>query len=240
MKIGIISALSAEIKNIISSCLDESVHHEVVAGVDVWTGTYAPDGLSSTELIIAQSGMGIVNAAATTQLLITKYNVGVVIFSGIAGGLHQDLRTGDVVIADTLKYIDTDTSLIAESTPFLEEFATNEHLVKVAQEAAEEIYKSTDTRVVVGTICSGNRFINTPSDVQNIKESTGAHAVEMEGAAIAHICAKNDIDFLIIRAISDNCDRDYDEFSAEQLDIEQYATQAAHLVLGVCTRICTS
>ena len=51
------------------------------------------------------------------QHLISKYDANAIIFSGIAGGLNPALHIDDVVIGERLRYIDTDTALIAESAP---------------------------------------------------------------------------------------------------------------------------
>ena len=76
--------------------------------------------------------MGTVNAAAATQHLISKYAPQAIVFSGIAGGLNPKLHINDVVIGKCLRYLDTDTALIAESAPGLEEFVSTPALADVA------------------------------------------------------------------------------------------------------------
>ena len=67
--------------------------------------------------------------------------------------------------------------------------------------------------------------------------ATGADCVEMEGAAIAHVAAKNGIDCLVLRAISDNCDESYDALSAREFDLDDYARSATGLTLSIVRRL---
>ena len=82
--------------------------------------------------------MGTVNAAAATQHLISKYAPQAVVLSGIAGGLNPKLHIDDVVIGKRLRYLDTDTALIAESAPGLEEFGSTPALVDIAADVLAE------------------------------------------------------------------------------------------------------
>jgi adenosylhomocysteine nucleosidase len=90
---------------------------------------------------------------------------------------------------------------------------------------------------ILGTIATGNRFVTGKEARESAKSQSGADAVEMEGAAIAHIAEKNGADFLIIRAISDNCDETYEEFSVRTFDIDAYAKAAAEFVIQVVREI---
>ena len=125
--IAIIGALEKEVRSIY-----DAVEHGTVAddaGLSIVGGSY-----QGFNLVATTAGMGTVNAAAATQHLISAYGANAVIFSGIAGGLNPKLHIGDVVIGETLRYLDTDTSLIAESKPGLEEFHSSGFLVDLARE----------------------------------------------------------------------------------------------------------
>ena len=130
-RIGIIGALDKEVQAIFES-LDgaERVRED---GLEVAVGAYG--GL---EVAATVAGMGTVNAAAATQALICRHNVDAVIFSGIAGGLNPALHIADVVVGKTLRYLDTDTALVAESAPGLEEFSSTPELVALASEVLEK------------------------------------------------------------------------------------------------------
>lgn len=128
-----------------------------------------------------------------------------------------------MVIGGCLRYLDTDTALIAESAPGHEEFTSTPALVDIAAAVLVEhgfVDASLDAAVaekdpkqfLVGTIATGDRFVTGDAMRTAAIEATHADCVEMEGAAIAHIAAKNSVDCLVLRAISDNCDEAYDAF----------------------------
>ena len=259
--IAIIGALDKEVAQIYTA-----IEHGTVAdsgGITVYGGEY-----HGFNLVACVAGMGTVNAAAATQVLISTFGANAVIFSGIAGGLNPALHIDDVVIGERLRYTDTDTALIAESKPGLEEFASTGFLVDLAEETllahgyanaglsaadsaggaqAREVadaspFRRNNTdeeprRYLRGAIATGNRFVTGAALREAVISATGADCAEMEGAAVAHIAAKNGVDCLVLRAISDNCDEAYDAFSERQFDIEHYARTASDLVLAIVRRL---
>ena len=88
---------------------------------------------------------------------------------------------------------------------------------------------------IIGTIASGNYFVDEPAKVEEVIRATGADAVEMEGAAVAQVAARNDVPALVIRALSDNADTDYEEFKG--FDISEYANTAANLTVDLLRRL---
>ena len=125
--IGIIGALEKEVRQIYHEIEHGTVAEE--AGLTIMGGEY-----HGFNLVATTAGMGTVNVAAAAQHLISRYGANALIFSGIAGGLNPALHIGDVVIGEHLRYIDTDTALIAESYPGLEEFTSSDFLVDLAEE----------------------------------------------------------------------------------------------------------
>lgn len=239
--IAIIGALEKEIMQIKKELSDVCEAQE--AGLTVVNGEL--DGLS---IVATTAGMGTVNAAAATQHLISKYAPQAVVFSGIAGGLNPKLHIDDVVIGKRLRYLDTDTALIAESAPGLEEFASTPALVDIAADVlaehgfvdASSNAASTDARgkqFLIGTIATGNRFVAGAAMRDAAIEVTHADCVGMEGAAIAHVATKNGVDCLVLRAISDNCDETYDAFCDHEFDLFEYARTASGITLDIVRRI---
>lgn len=238
--IAIIGALEKEVAQVYAA-LDEAGQADE-AGLKVMHGRYA--GLN---VVVTTAGMGTVNVAAATQHLISAHGASTVIFSGIAGGLNPQLHIDDVVIGERLRYLDTDTALIAESAPGLEEFASTPALVDIAQDALQaggavpvgsEAGSLVDARQYLrGVIATGDRFV-TGSDMREATiAATHADCVEMEGAAVAHVAAKNGVDCLVLRAISDNCDEAYDAFCEREFDLDRYARTASALTLAIVDRI---
>ena len=232
--IAIIGALNEEVALIAKSL--SGVEHDRAASLDVTRGTIETASGQTVNVAATVGGMGLVNAAATTQHLIDAYRPDAVIFSGIAGNLNRELHVNDVVLGGVLRYLDTDMRLVGQWTPGtedapVEEFHSDERLLKLADAAL------TDAGIhhITGIIASGNYFVDTPEKVREVVLATGADAVEMEGAAVAHVAARNAVPALVIRALSDNADTDYEVFKA--FDISEYADTAAKLVVDILRRL---
>lgn len=232
--IAIIGALDEEVALIGASL--EGLEQERAASLTVSRGTVTTNAGERATVVATVGGMGLVNAAATAQRLIDAYAPDAVIFSGIAGNLNKDLHIDDVVLGGTLRYLDTDMRLVGQWKPGeekapIEEFHSDERLVDVACQALD----AAGITHIVGTIASGNYFVDTPAKCAEVKAATGADAVEMEGAAVAHVAARNDVPALVIRALSDNADTDYEVF--KEFDISEYADTAARLAVDIVRRL---
>ncbi len=258
--IAIIGALDKEVRQIYHAVDRGTVAEE--AGLTIVGGSYR-----GFTLVATTAGMGTVNAAAAAQHLISAYGANALIFSGIAGALNPALRVNDVVIGERLRYVDTDTALIAESAPGLEEFTSSDFLVDLAEETlvafgyvdaalpAEEVAEGSAARAAAdaspfrrfgsgephrylrGTIATGDRFVTGDAMRAAVTSATQADCAEMEGAAIAHVAAKNGVDCLVLRAISDTCDESYDELSSQQFELEGYAHTASSITLAIVRRL---
>lgn len=225
----------------IIGAMDEEVAHIAESMQDVTTRTHA--SLTLTEgtipgahgagigVVATVSGMGTVNAASATQVLADLYQPDAIIFSGIAGNLNPTLRINDVVLGGTLRYLDTDMRLVSQSAPGTEEFHSDPDLLGVADAALDAM----GINHITGVIASGDYFVAGDELVAKVKEQTGADAVEMEGAAVAHIAARNGVPSLVIRALSDEANVEYEEFRT--FDISEYADTAAKLVVSIVRRL---
>ncbi|OXN00131.1 5'-methylthioadenosine/S-adenosylhomocysteine nucleosidase [Bifidobacterium vansinderenii] len=227
--IAIIGAMDEEVAFIARSLTGAATHAE--AGLNVTEGTFVGGEGETLHVVATVAGMGTVNAAATTQHLIDVYSPEAVIFSGIAGNLNKDLHINDVVLGGTLRYLDTDMRLIAQSAPKTDEFHSDPHLLAVAGEALDEM----GITHITGVIATGNYFVEGDENTAKVKAATGADAVEMEGAAVAHVAARNEVPALVIRALSDNADTEYETF--KDFDISEYADTAAKLVINILGRL---
>lgn len=235
--IAIIGALEKEVAQVHEALDACSVIEE--AGLTVVRGTFA-----GVRVVATVAGMGTVNAAAAAQHLISAYHADTLVFSGIAGGLNPALHINDVVIGETLRYIDTDVDLIAESAPCLAEFTSAPELVDLAERVlaargyADALVSADDApHYLRGTIATGNRFITGEALRSAVIEATGADCGEMEGAAVAHVAAKNGVRCLVLRAISDNCDEEYDALSAKSFELDAYARTASSIVLDIMSSL---
>jgi len=128
-------------------------------------------------VVLCKSGVGKVNAAVSTQVLIDQYQVDAVIFTGVAGALHPDLDIGDIVISTECQQHDVDASPLGFAPgeiPFQETsvFQADPHLVALAEEASE---KASGGKTMKGKILSGDQFISDTERVRKLHERFGGN-----------------------------------------------------------------
>ena len=227
--VAIISALDEEAAHIADSLDNMTVTER--ASLSVARGTLTTDAGEELDVAVTVGGMGLVNAAATTQFLIDLVHPEAVIFSGIAGNLNKSLHINDIVLGKTLRYLDTDMRLVGQWKPCTEEFHSDPRLVALAEDVLSEM----GINHITGIIASGNYFVDSPEQTERVISLTHADAVEMEGAAVVHVAARNDVPALVIRAMSDNADTDYEEF--RDFDISEYANTAANIAVTMLRRM---
>ena len=148
-----------------------------------------------TEVIIARSGVGKVNAAACAQTLIHKFNVDSIINTGVAGGLHPDVKVGDVVISTNVTHHDVSKNQMKKLFPFQEEFIASKELIELARKACNS--NSSNIQAHEGRIVSGECFVEDSKLKAKLIDEYAPHCTEMEGAAIGHVAYINDIPFLL-------------------------------------------
>ena len=200
--IGIIGAMSEEVTYLKEKV--EIVTTKNIIGLDFHVGKYC-----GNSIVLVISGIGKVNAAVCTQVLIDHFGVDYIINTGCAGAIHPELGIGDILISTDAVQHDMDVSALGDpigTIPRLAEsyFKADEMLVKLAQEAAAETAEN--YHVILGRVASGDKFIGTKEGKEHIKRYVQGDWAEMAGAAIAHACWLNRIPFVIIRAISDSAD----------------------------------
>ncbi|WP_088102580.1 5'-methylthioadenosine/S-adenosylhomocysteine nucleosidase [Halalkalibacter urbisdiaboli] len=210
MKIGIIGAMDEEVE-----LLKEKLDHRqdtTIAGCEFHQGT-----IDGTEVILLKSGIGKVNAAIGTTLLIQLFQPDQIINTGSAGGFHQDLQVGDIVISTEVRYNDVDATVFGYEfgqVPRMPAcYTPNEELIHLAEKAAEKV----GVTAVKGLILSGDSFMSDHERVESLKQQfTNPYCAEMEAGAIAQVCHQFNIPFVIIRSLSDIAGSDakvsYDQF----------------------------
>lgn len=207
-KIGIIGAMALEIRGI--------KEHLVIAATDNYAGfTFISGSLNGKLVVLTISGIGKVNAAICSQLMINHFNVDCIINTGIAGALHSDLRMCDVVISEDVTYHDVNPDQMISCFPNKERFYADQKLIKYAVHACD-LTRTENWDYRVGRIVSGDQFVADDRKKKQIVKQYDALCVEMEGAAVAHTAYVNMIPFIVIRSISDSADRnaslDYETF----------------------------
>lgn len=208
MKWGIIGAMPSEV-----ALLREEMQecNEVQVGrFTFWEGV-----LYGQEVALAQCGIGKVNAAIVTQLLLDRFGAEQVVNTGIAGAMHEQLKVLDVVVSRELVYHDYEMRFLRDYVPFLEKIEASPALVEQAVEAFEAIDHGSSC-CFAGRIATGDQFVESRQVKESIVERFHPMCVEMEGAAIGHVCAAAQVPFVVIRTMSDSADdsagMSFDEF----------------------------
>jgi adenosylhomocysteine nucleosidase len=224
MRVGIIGAMDEEV-DLLRSKLEEREDTNL-AGSEFYQGK-----IDSLEVVLLKSGIGKVNAALGTALLIEKFNPDVIINTGSAGGFLKDLNVGDVVISTEVRHHDVDVTIFGYEygqVPRMPAyFAPDDKLVSVAAKSAEKI---NGIQVVKGLIASGDSFMNDPERVEFIRTKLpDLYAAEMEAAAIAQVAYQFEIPFVIVRSLSDIAGKE-SNISFDQF-LETAAKNSAELIL---------
>ncbi|HDC8854791.1 TPA: 5'-methylthioadenosine/S-adenosylhomocysteine nucleosidase [Staphylococcus aureus] len=195
--IGIIGAMEEEVtilKNKLTQLSEISVAH-----VKFYTGI-----LKDREVVITQSGIGKVNAAISTTLLINKFKPDVIINTGSAGTLDESLNVGDVLISDDVKYHDADATAFGYEYGQIPQMPVAFQSSKPLIEKVSQVVQQQQLTAKVGLIVSGDSFIGSVEQRQKIKKAfPNAMAVEMEATAIAQTCYQFNVPFVVVRAVSD-------------------------------------
>jgi len=178
--------------------------------------------LNGRIIVVALTGMGKVNAAMTTMLVIEHAKPSEVIFTGIAGGINPELFPGDIVVAEKTAQHDLGTLTPAgidnegtlnpvngEQNPVF--FPADQRLLKLTQTAAKQVElekAKTDTgqipaQILQGVIVTGDVFAASTAKRIELRQRLAADAVETEAAAVAQVCFQHGVPCLVIRGISD-------------------------------------
>ena len=211
--IGIIGAMDSEVDNLFSRM--SSKEKITVNNLAFFKGK-----LYDKDVVIVKCGIGKVNAALCTQLLILNFKVTKIINTGIAGAVGHGLKIYDFVVSNEAVYHDFDVQLFgykAGQVPGMPEvFKADTSLVNAAVTAFENTDFSKELKIVSGRIASGDQFISGGEKKAYIIENFHPQCVEMEGAAIAHTCYANKVPFVIIRCMSDTADESVKETYSEE------------------------
>lgn len=215
-KLGIIGAMNVEVETLKDNMRDVRQHSHAV-------GTFYEGTLHGLPVVVAQCGIGKVNAAMCVQILCDRYGVTALVNTGIAGSLCAELDIGDMVVSKDAMYHDFDCCKFgypAGKVPGLPvAFEADERLIGYAVAATEAVNPG---HTKVGRVTSGDQFICEKSQKEQIISLTRGLCTEMEGAAIAQTAYRNQVPFVILRAISDKAD------DSAEMDYPTFEAIAAH------------
>lgn len=194
-KIGIIFAMNEELeetKKLFNNIITHSIY-------DLKIYECVNDNVTC---YLLESGIGKVNAARSTQILIDNMDVDCILNVGVAGSVSKDVNKCDIVIAE--KLVQHDFNLMAFNRERGEIPNTGKYINcdKELVDIAKTI--SIDTNAHYGVVASGDIFITDKDMGAKINKKFDVLCVEMEGAAIAQVCRLCKVPFLVVRAISDS------------------------------------
>lgn len=224
---GIIGAMDVEVEEILSRMTDE--RSETVSGI-----VYHIGKIGGKDCVVAKCGVGKVAAAVCAQTMILRYAPSAVINEGVAGGMGSGIHIGDIVVSSGLVQHDMDTSAVGDEKGLI----SGLNLVVIpASKALGELTAHTaehlcgKDKVHVGIIATGDQFINDGEHLERIRDEFGACACEMEGGSIAQVCYMNGVDFVVIRAISDNANE------AAAVNYNTFFKESAHTAAELITAL---
>ena len=211
-KIGIIVAMEEELESILD--IMDNIEEKEIYGLTFKTGQ-----IEKNKIIVVKCGVGKVNAARVTQILIDTFNVKCVINVGAAGALSPLLNIGDIVIGEKLIQHDFDITAFDHDKGYItgvgDYIYSDIELIEKFKKAANNL-KEKDYKIKTGIIATGDIFCTDIEMKNKIFSKFDADCVEMEGAAIAQVCYLDNIPFIVIRSISDspngNNEIDFDKF----------------------------
>jgi len=199
---------------------------------------FTEGSLNGRKVVVVLTGIGKVNAAITTTLVIEHFHPSELLFSGIAGGVDPALSPGDLVIgkelayhdygilADSLKIDSTRDPATTRRNPLY--FPSSDALVHIAEKVGpglpleKPVEGRPAPRIVSGTIVTGDVFVSSRAATQRLWQNMHAEATDMEGAAVAQTCWQQGVPFIVIRSLSDGAD------SEAEKDISRFYRAAAH------------
>lgn len=209
---GIIAAMNEEmqeIKNIMTN-FEEIKIYELI---------FIKGNINNTNILLVEAGVGKVNAARVTQILIDKFDVDAIINVGSAGSAKDELKIGDIVIGKKLVQHDFDITAFGHPKGYISNVGQfiecDKKLIKQMENTIKNV-SNNEYMIKIGTIASGDIFCTEAKMKNKIREKFDADAIEMEGAAISQICMLDNIPCIVIRSISDspngNNEITFDEF----------------------------
>lgn len=227
MIFGIMGAMPDEVDQLCA--LLQALTVQPYGGVDYHCGR-----LGDKQVVVCCAGMGKANAAATTQVLITKFGAQRIIFSGIAGNMSSVISIGDVVIGSEVVYHDAEDGMISQSAPFTSEYHGDPQMISAAMAACE----ACGATYLVGKIATGDKFVGDAATKNAIAALCEPDCVEMEGAAVSQIAAKNGVPCVVLRAMSDNADESgHEVLVVKKFSIAEYVKTATAIVADMLARL---
>ena len=159
--------------------------------------------INNTEVVMIKCGVGKINAARATQILIDRYKVERVINYGTAGSIVPSLKHGDIVLAKACVQADADCTIFGVQKGKFEEEdelyikCDEKYLFEVKEKLSKHGYN-----VLLENIATFDQFIVDTEFNNNLRKEFDVVCADMESVAIAIVCNFCKVPLVIIRGIS--------------------------------------
>ena len=211
--IGIIGAMDSEVATLFARMTAKEK-------INLNNLTFYKGKLYNKDVVVVKCGIGKVNAALCTQLMILNFKVSKIINTGIAGAVGEGLKIYDFVVSTEAVYHDFDVQFfgykLGQVPGMPETFKADPSLINAAKLAFEQTDFANKLKLSQGRIASGDQFISGNEKKAAIISNFHPQCVEMEGCAIAQTCYANNVPFVIIRCMSDTADDSVKETYSEE------------------------
>ena len=204
--VGIVHSTTFEVKPLLKRC--DRVKKYVGASGVVFRGGMWRD----CRVGFAQVGLGPERAALGTHALIDGHSPKWIVSAGFSGGLHSNLKVGQIVVADALRD------------------AAGKELkidLKMTSDPSRGLH--------VGKLLTIDHVAKTAAEKKRLGEETGALAVDMESATVAAVCRERKVRFMAVRVVSDDVDHDVPDEALTILS-EKGAVQVGAAVAALLKR----
>ena len=229
-KIGIIVAMKVE-----KVAIEEKMKNKT--NETIYNLPFVIGKIGNIECILTQSGVGKVNAARTTQILIDKYKPEVIINVGVGGSINPELKIGDVVISKKVYQHDFDITAFDHNKGYVPEVGDyiecDKNLLNSFYNIINQI-EDEKFQTKIGIIASGDQFYTDEEKMNEIKELYGADVVDMECSAIAQVAYLDNIPFIGIRSVSDGLEKD--KISTYKENVELASEISSKIVEKFCNQ----
>lgn len=183
---------------------------EIHGPTRVWRGRHEGE-----DLVLAQMGIGKVNASAAATLLLSRFECRALICSGVAGGLHPDLPVGAVLLAERLaihdygvvadrRFTPTASGKIPIGAPELSDLpAVRAEVAAAFARLEDQVRGQLGHPVRRGGIVTADYFLNCAETRDELRARFAADAIDMESGALHQVAEAWDRPLYVIRTLSD-------------------------------------
>jgi len=228
MKIAIMGAMPEEIAPILE-------HLNDVEEVNYAKNKYYKAKYKNIDVVVAYSKIGKVFSTLTAATMLQMFACDVLLFTGVAGAVNDELKIGDLIVATKLPQHDLDITIFGHPHGYVPEGSVFVETDKDLRALAKVVAKEMDIDLKEGIIATGDQFIASQERKGFIADTFHADALEMEGASVAVVCDALGVPFFILRSISDSADMDA-SFNFEEF-VESSAKISATFLMKMVDRL---